>query len=256
MALGVFIFSACCRPTNAAVHTNEARQLRPAANAVLAFEQILEPGRPGSGALAFEAILKPDSVVVTPSGADHAATAAISALQTMFLLGGSFSGAIIVIVVAYQYRKHKVAARPSRYESHEDFQGFKTGLFECWDDLPLCCFVFQCPWIRWAENISMVSNPRVEQGRIPILGFWVAFAMFLALTMLSGPGGPLIWMVTACILAFFRQKFRRAFSMKTNTGSCLQDCCLYLCCCCCTIAQDARHVDEAKKQEHPAIVAP
>jgi len=177
-------------------------------------------------------------------------------MLTWLSIAGSCCGACLVTFVAYQYRIHKAEPKISKYESQEDFESFKTGLFDCWDDLPLCCLVFQCPWIRWAENINSVSNPRAESDKIPILGFWTAFATFLVLTMLSSPGGLLVWVITACILAFFRQKLRKAFSMKNNTGSCLQDSALYLCCCYCLIAQDARHVEEAKRLEHPAIVAP
>jgi len=220
-------------------------------------ERFLEPGWPGTG---LEALLRrPPLVVSAPPGTDDAATASIRALRTLILwmmIFMSCLGVMGVTCVAYQYRSHKATPAVSKYGSHEDFQSFKTGLFDCWDDLPLFCFVFQCPWIRWAENVSTVSNASAEPGEIPILGFWIAFATFLLLTVLSNAGGPLVYIITVCFLAYFRQKFRRAFSMKSNTGSCLQDFFLYLCCCYCLIAQDARHIEEAKKQEHPAIVAP
>lgn len=202
--------------------------------------------------------IKEDPLVVSaPPGADEAATAAIRQLRMMLttiIFLSSCCCAGVITFVAYQYKTHKAEKVSSKYGGHEDFKDFKTGLFDCWNDLPLCCFIFQCPWIRWAENISMVSNAQAEPGKVAILGFWIAFATFLVLTMLSHVGGVLIWVITACVLAFFRQKVRKAFSMKNNTGSCMQDFLLYLCCCYCLIAQDARHVDEAKRQSHPAIV--
>jgi Cys-rich protein (TIGR01571 family) len=223
------------------------------------FQNLLSSGDPGS---TLEALLRqaPDPLVVTSSpGADEAATNALRALRAMMsliIMLTSCCFAIVVTFIAYQYRRHKAEKSAAKYESHEDFKDFKTGVFDCWDDLPLCCFVFQCPWIRWAENVSLVSNTSAEPGKVGILGFWIALSTFLMLTMLSNFGGGLVWAITACVLAFFRQKFRKAFGMKNNTGSFLHDCFLYLCCCYCLIAQDARHVDEAKRQEHPAIVAP
>lgn len=222
-------------------------------------EQSLESGAHAAG---FEVLLRQKAPLAASAspGEDEEATRTFQALRVIFawimICMGCLVLPVAVTCVAYKYRSHKAAATVSKYTSQEDFRDYNTGVFDCWDDLPQFCFVFQCPWIVWAENISMVSNADAEPGKIPILGFWIAFVTFMVLTMMSNIGGALIWVVTVCVLAYFRQKFRKAFSMKSNTGSCLQDFLSYLCCCYCVIAQDARHVEEAKKQKHPAIVAP
>lgn len=218
-------------------------------------EQLLGPSRPAS---TFSWLKQDPLAVTSPPGTQEAAQEAMQALHHMLMLivfVGSSCLALAVTFVAYQYKVHKADPLATPYQSRDDFQSFQTGLCDCWHDLPLCCFITTCPWIRWAENMSMVSSgTSPSPSKTPILGFWVAFGTFLALTMLCNPGGILVWVVTACVLAYFRQKLRQAFSMKNNTGSCLQDCLGYLCCCYCIIAQDARHLEEAKKQEHSAIV--
>lgn len=222
-------------------------------------EQLLGPSRPASTFSWLKQASEP-LAVTSPPGTQEAAQEAVQALHHMLMLIVFVTSsliALVVVFVAYQYRSHKADPSANPYQSRDDFQSFKTGLFDCWDDLPIFCFIIQCPWIRWAENLSMVSRDGSNEtapSKMPILGFWIALGTFLALTLLCNPGGILVWMVTACVLAYFRQKLRQAFSMKNNTGSCLQDCLGYLCCCFCLIAQDTRHLEEAKKQEHPAIV--
>lgn len=224
--------------------------------------QLLGPGLPGSGAAALAAALGAQDplVVSAPPGAADAATEALRTLRAMlffFILSISLVCAAVATCIAYEYRKHKADPTPSKYQAIDDFAEYKTGIFEFWDDLPLCCFVIQCPWIRWAENISMVTPRQAPQpSKIPILGFWAAFCTVLILTILINPGGALVWLIFAGVLAYFRQVFRKAFGMKSNTGSCLKDCLGYLCCCYCLILQDARHAEEASKHQHPAIVVP
>jgi len=239
---------------------------RPAPSAALSLlgeelqevEQLLGPSRPDS---TFSWLKQDPLAVTSPPGTQEAAQEAMQAFHHMLMLIVfvlSSCLALAVTFVAYQYRIHKADPLATPYQSRDDFQSFQTGLCDCWDDLPLFCFITTCPWIRWAENMSMVAKDApsgTEPSKMPILGFWIAFGTFLALTLLCNPGGILVWIVTAFVLAYFRQKLRQAFSMKNNTGSCLQDCLGYLCCCYCVIAQDARHLEEAKKQEHPAIVA-
>jgi len=212
---------------------------------------------PRLGSTAFLALAKPDPVVVSapPDAGDNAQAAlrALRALVFIITLAVSCIFAMVVAFVAHMYKTHNVLPKVPKYESHEDFADFKTGLFDCWEDLPLCCFVFQCPWISWADNISSVSTENEEPRTVPILNFWVAMFTILMLFVLSNLGGLMVMIVMACFMAYFRQKFRKAFKMTNNTGSCIQDVILYLCCGYCLIAQDARHVEEAKIQAHPAI---
>jgi len=162
--------------------------------------------------------------------------------------------AMVVAYVAYQYRIHKFEPKAVKYKTVEDFTDYQTGLFDCWVDVHLCCFVFNCPWIAWADNISSVSTEEQQPRKVPILNYWAALFTVLLLYILGNLGGGLVWLIMACVLAYFRQKFRKAFAMPSNTGACMQDCLLYLCCGICILAQDARHLEEARIQEHPAVV--
>jgi Cys-rich protein (TIGR01571 family) len=201
---------------------------------------------------------EPDPLVVSaPPGAADSADAAVAALRAMILflvLSSSICVALGVCFVAHQYREHKAMPKVSKYQRREDFAGFKTGVFDFWGDLPLCCFVAQCPCIVWADNLSSVSVATEEPRTVPVLNFWIALITMLVLFTLCNLGGIVVWIITAFVMAYFRQKFRKAFAMTTNTGSCIQDVLLYLCCGCCIIAQDARHVEEARNQDHPAVV--
>jgi len=253
-------FAPLARPKEVSTDSlrNTAKKRSRVSAALPQLGSVLESGVHAAG---FEVLLRQEPTAVSAApGADAEAAASIQALRVLvawiMLCMGCLVLPLAVTCVAYKYRSHKAAATVSKYTSQEDFRDYNTGVFDCWDDLPQFCFVFQCPWIVWAENISMVSNTDAEPGKIPILGFWIAFVTCMVLTMLSIPGGSLIWVVTVLVLAYFRQKFRKAFSMKSNTGSCLQDFFSYLCCCYCIIAQDARHVEEARKKNHPALVAP
>lgn len=138
-----------------------------------------------------------------------------------------------VVFVAHQYKIHKDEA--SRYMCREDLQGdFKTGLCDCFADLPGFLFAFLCPWIRWSDNVSMVAQDGSAEapGKIPILGFWIAFATVTILTLLETVGGGMVTIILIGVLAYFRQKFRQAFDMKVNAGSFIQDIVLYCCCSC------------------------
>lgn len=68
-----------------------------------------------------------------------------------------------------------------------------------------------------------------------------------------------VFMNVCCLLSillpmFYRQKLRQTFGMPVGGATFITDFCLHLCCSCCAIAQEARHVELARKSGHEALV--
>lgn len=170
--------------------------------------------------------------------------------------GGVFF-ALGAAVLAHLYKEHKYM--PNMYDNTEKFTEFQTGLCGFFDDLPGFCFAMSCMGIRWADSVSMVAATDEEipsEPRKPIMAFWIAFwvAMALIITSNAGISGGLMWIVTACVFTHFRQKMRKSFGMESSNEIVVKDCLSYFCCGFCAVAQDARHIEAAKQHEHPAIV--
>merc|ERR1711924_556421 len=107
------------------------------------------------------------------------------------------------------------------------------------------------------ENISSVSLEDAQPRTATILNFWFALSIILILFILACASGPValfIWLVTSCVLSFLRHRFRQAFKMDDSACACFQDCLLFSCCCYCLIAQDSRHIEQARLLKHPAVV--
>eukprot|EP00747_Dinoflagellata_sp_TGD_P195716 gnl/TRDRNA2_/TRDRNA2_64809_c0_seq1.p1 gnl/TRDRNA2_/TRDRNA2_64809_c0~~gnl/TRDRNA2_/TRDRNA2_64809_c0_seq1.p1 ORF type:complete len:299 (+),score=49.54 gnl/TRDRNA2_/TRDRNA2_64809_c0_seq1:93-989(+) len=131
----------------------------------------------------------------------------------------------------------------------EDFRGqWKYGLFECFNDLPICCWSFCCQPIRWADNLEMVG----------LLSFWGALTIMIGLTILNAvTGGVLIYIVIVVVSMMYRQKIREKFNIQNgDTCTYTTDFFTYLCCCCCATAQEARVLEAAAKAGHPQIEWP
>jgi len=169
--------------------------------------------------------------------------------------------AFVTAIIAFFYRERREAkaGKPGPYQSIGDFQHFKTGPFDIFDDLPLFSFTLQCPCIRWADTLGSVHTRDPNESKQPILSFWVAFCVLFLLyhfCHLTGQSsaGICFWLFTAGVSTFFRYKLRKAFDMKNDAETACKDCLLYTCCCCFAMAQEARHVEEARKLQHPAVL--
>jgi Cys-rich protein (TIGR01571 family) len=182
-----------------------------------------------------------------------------------------------VVIVAHYYLEHKHAKSP--YKQVADLKEYKTGLFGCFDDLPLCCFSLNCPIISWADTMSSVkedpggSSPTPPTATSlqsatslgdsssvkPILKFWTGLFILLAVQIVSfifsGLGAQLVgWIAFACLVAHYRTKFRTSFGFEHTGHDCMKDCVLAAFCGICVIAQDARHLAMAKKLNHKATI--
>lgn len=155
---------------------------------------------------------------------------------------------LLVSVVAYFWHgREVVAADPDK--AAEDFNDWKFRFCFCFEDPLVCLCACCCPAIRWAETLSFVPD---------LIRFWPAFFVFMVLLALAR------FEVTAFICVLFlalmctsyRQELRLRFGMEAGGLSYATDCLLYFFCMCCAIAQEARHVEEALKSGHEAVICP
>lgn len=155
--------------------------------------------------------------------------------------------AILVVLVASRYVESKqppvVGLRKQGDE--EDPDDWEFSPFSCFDDPGVAMLAMFCPGIRWAETLSYVP------GFIP---FWSAFGIYLFIQIFSGlTAGTLGWILLALLCTAYRQELRIKFGLHEQGGwTYVVDCLLYCCCSCCAIAQEARHVKEARRRGHPA----
>lgn len=159
------------------------------------------------------------------------------------LLMSALIYAVLATLLAYYYKSHKAPVEPKQEET--TFNTWTSEILNPSDwakDPAVCAMACCCPAIRWADSMQMVG----------IFSFWMAFAVFLAIETLNAiTSGALFWLVLAVVVAINRQKIRTAFGMDSNG---FMD---YLCACCClpcVLSQEARHIDEAARCGHKAIV--
>lgn len=169
-------------------------------------------------------------------------------------LGSSRVGAFISVIiyagfialVAFVYktnRKWPAVDKPGHGEE-KDLANWSTGPFDCTHDLTGFVFACCCSGIRVAESVSMVG----------VLGFWVTLAILEAV-LLASSFLPFLGLGLVIAGILWRQTFRKRFNMP-GQGECftyLTDGLLYTCCVPCAVAQEARHLEEAAKHDHPAV---
>jgi len=195
--------------------------------------------------LSFSNVFGGGSQVIQPSkekiAEEHLERNIVALLSTMVW------AAFTALVAKYYLDSCKVKPAPSEGSAVEEAMStFKYGVFECFGQPKICCWVFCCPAIRWADNISTMGVLR---------SFWLAFVMYLGVTLIFNESVDLCaWLLVAVIGAGFRQELRLKFKMPTGTLIFFQDMFLYCCCTCCAITQEARQVEEAAKLGHPAVV--
>eukprot|EP00933_Yihiella_yeosuensis_P010772 TRINITY_DN1175_c2_g2_i1.p1 TRINITY_DN1175_c2_g2~~TRINITY_DN1175_c2_g2_i1.p1 ORF type:complete len:263 (-),score=22.56 TRINITY_DN1175_c2_g2_i1:35-823(-) len=156
---------------------------------------------------------------------------------------------IFTLIVAAVYRYLKVWPPKDENIQSEELRSWSSGPFDCFDDIPICCWSCFCPSIRWADSMSMIGR----------MSFWFAVCLFAGMQMLyarhvAGPPG-LLWMIALGIWTYCRHDMRRTFNMNGygEFSYCVSDCCFYLCCTPCAISQEARHIEKAARADHEAV---
>lgn len=193
-------------------------------------------------------VLAPDVVVADPTAAQQWYDAWLQALLfRLFLLGY----VALVCVVAYLYFRQKPVREDvmPELEDWDDLNEWKYGICDCCSAPGICLWAWCCPAIRWADTLGMTG----------LLGFWLAFAIYLGVDYVGGIAGELLfWILLAVICAGFRQEMRIKFNMKKQGGATyVQDCLLYCCCTVCVMTQEARQVEDAcSKVGGPVQVVP
>lgn len=154
----------------------------------------------------------------------------------------------LVALVAFLYRRAKVWPSIDPEREYVDFTKFASGPFDCLKDPKICLWSLFCPFIRFADNMSMLG----------IVGFWPALAIMAGAWLLNSLlGGVLVWVASSFAWMGFRQKFRQRFDMEGQGkwSYYATDCLLYLACAPCAIAQEARQLDLAARADHEAVKA-
>lgn len=157
--------------------------------------------------------------------------------------------AILVVLVANMYVESKQPP-PVGQQKHADEEApddWEFALFSCIEDPQVALGAMFCPSIRWAETLSYVPG---------FLSFWAAFFVYLFIQVFSGlTAGTLGWILLAVLCTAYRQEMRIRFGLRERGGrTYVLDCIVYCCCSCCAIAQEARHVKEARRRGHKAAV--
>jgi len=173
------------------------------------------------------------------------------AFTLLFIFVSSLFWILIVAVIAYFYRGQEVLVAADSAKTDSGFDDWKVSFCGCLETPGICFLSFCCPGIRWAETLSFVPG---------LLTFWPAFFIFMIFMNPQNPFwqlfGPLVLLLAAVIGTYYRQQLRNKFGMEAGGLSWVTDCLLFFCCSCCAIAQEARHVDEAMKSGHKAVMCP
>lgn len=153
-------------------------------------------------------------------------------------------GLFLGFAAFYKWIKRWPHVEPN-FTERANMRVWSSGPFDCFQDLPICCWSCWCPLIRWADSVEMLG----------FMAFWVAIAIFLAIDFLTYIGLGFFWLLAISILTYHRQKMRRSFNMDGQGEFCTYcgDCFLYLCCSPCAVAQEARHVEFAAMVDHEAV---
>merc|ERR1711879_1076166 len=88
-----------------------------------------------------------------------------------------------------------------------------------------------------------------------IMNFWAAFWLSMACIVLTELTEGLFWWLVLVGLVYFRHRLRKKFKMDTVGGlTHAADFFRFCFCLPCSVAQDARHVEDACKADHPAVL--
>eukprot|EP00928_Gymnodinium_smaydae_P062998 TRINITY_DN46708_c0_g1_i1.p1 TRINITY_DN46708_c0_g1~~TRINITY_DN46708_c0_g1_i1.p1 ORF type:complete len:294 (-),score=61.74 TRINITY_DN46708_c0_g1_i1:61-942(-) len=134
----------------------------------------------------------------------------------------------LTAVIAYVYKNNRDFVKGPGPEER-DFKTWTSRVIE-----PICCWSICCPSVRWADTMSMASI---------IPNFWHGFFLFFGVQLLISVLSVFGWIAMAVILTMYRTRMRQKFAMEPSY---LEDCACLCCCLPCVVAQEARHVEEAR----------
>lgn len=156
------------------------------------------------------------------------------------------------LTVAFAYYYHKYKELPDVHpdslsnEASEEFKTWKHGLFDCLQVPELCLQAFLCPSVRWADTMRMMGH----------FSFWTGFFIMFSIAVCDALSmGVFLHVVLAGLGAYYRQQLRKQFHMEAGVQSMVLDYMAYWCCGPCAVTQEARHVQEAEKKEHPVVLS-
>jgi len=174
--------------------------------------------------------------------------------EFFFLTPGEVVATILIwgtltVVCGYFFHKYRKlpAVDPSlaTEDERKKLSTWHVGVFGCTQDPRVCATSFLCPAIRWSHTMSIVK----------VLSFWSAFAIFFGLSLANAfTAGSLFWIILSIVCAYYRTQLKQQFGMETQGWrTYAEDCCLYCFCACCLVAQEAQHVRQAARCDHPAV---
>ncbi|KAK9683227.1 hypothetical protein RND81_10G125000 [Saponaria officinalis] len=112
------------------------------------------------------------------------------------------------------------------YQGHPpNYQGWSTGLCDCFDDVPNCCITCWCPCITFGQNAEIIDKGSSSCG--------VSGALYALIAIFTGSGCQFIYSCT------YRSKLKLQSGMPE---SCLEDCCTHFWCECCALCQIYREL--------------
>jgi Cys-rich protein (TIGR01571 family) len=148
-----------------------------------------------------------------------------------------FINAIFWLAVAIIYRLTKTPPKQDENPDTFDFSHWSSDSFDCCQDPAICCMATCCQGIRWSQTADMAG----------ILKYWIAIAFLFVMSVLL-PLDIYVAMFAGLIIGG-RSRLRQIYSMKGQgeCGTICGDVILICFCPCISIAQEARHVEAAKK---------
>jgi len=160
-----------------------------------------------------------------------------------YKLGGDFVYILLVLLIAFLYRRHKSVSLVHQVHGFEG-DSFTYGFFDipgCIAEWKITVMAFFCPAIRWADNVS--------EDKVPMLKFWAALLLFLILTIMGPWTAGIASVVLALVGMYFRQRLRFYFGHGPRTLKTLGlDALAWFCCPCCAIVQEAREVEKVHRK--------
>lgn len=152
----------------------------------------------------------------------------------------------VVSITGWFYVRHKAWPPVDPEVADADLKHFSSSPFGCLEDMRSCLWTFVCPCITWADNVSTLD----------LMGFWSALGMMTVMMVAYSLTGYVILMaLSAMVWTHFRQRMRQMFDMEGQYECAYYsfDCLLYFACMPCAIAQEARHLELAKRADHEAV---
>lgn len=152
--------------------------------------------------------------------------------------------AVVVLIFGCIYNELKQTIKPYlmmdrewAYDERGDPKDFSIGIFQVYQEPKLLCFSCCCGAVRWSETISMSG----------FMSFFSGLMLFIVITFASNVS--VAWIVCIGWLTYFRQMLRQEYDLDYGDPFTIaEDCCTYCLCSPCAVAQEAIHVERAKKE--------